>query len=100
MSVPARPSVVQSESVIERVRIHSEFQIPAACDAILIYKVIKHTLHNSYSASHWFWVEFRGLGTHEWIWKRGLTLEPKSENEHSVSQFSRHLLIAFEPLLS
>ena len=94
------PSVVQSESVIERVRIHSEFQIPTAFDAILIYKELKRTLQDSYSASPWFWVEFRGLETQQWILEARLNTGAKIIQRSFRRKIRTQILDSFKAHLS
>ena len=59
-------SVIKSETFVQRVRMQSKLQIPAACDEFVIYKELKHGLQDSYSLCPWFWVDFRGLGTQIW----------------------------------
>jgi hypothetical protein len=103
MSLPAKPrlpSVVQSDSIIQRVRIHSEFQIPAACDAFMIYKELKHTLQDSYSGSPWFCVEFRGLGTQQWILDARLNIGAKIIQRSFRRKFRAQILDSFKANMS
>jgi hypothetical protein len=53
----------KSRSLIQKVKIHSELQIPAGCDSMSIYKSLKHTLQDAYRFSFWFDVKFEGLTT-------------------------------------
>jgi hypothetical protein len=99
-SVPARPSVVQSESVLERVRIHSEFQIPADCDEFTIYEKLKRTLQDSYSSSPWFWVEFRGYGTQQWILDVRLNIGAKIIQRSFRRKFRAQILDSLKVHLS
>jgi len=58
--------VPKSRTSIQKVRVRSELQIPANCDAEAIYKRLKHNLEASYNAAPWFQVKFQGLGTQLW----------------------------------
>ena len=74
MSVQTLPSDPRSRSLIQKVGIRSELQIPTECDSIAIYKSLKHTLQDTYRSSHWFHVKFEGLATQLWTFEARLNI--------------------------
>jgi hypothetical protein len=51
MEIPVPASVKKSKAFVQRVRIHLEAPISAACYEFAIYKELKHTLQQSYTGS-------------------------------------------------
>jgi hypothetical protein len=100
LAVPARPSVIKSEKFIERVKIHSELQIPAACDEFLIYNELKHTLQETYRVSPWFWVQFLGLGTQKWTLDARLHIGARYLHRNFRSKIRTLILDSFKAHLS
>ena len=95
MSVPARPSVIKSEQFIDRVKINVELQIPPAGDGFLIYKELKKALQESYRASPWFLVQFRGLGWHTWTLDARLHIGARYLYRNFQSKFRAQIPVCF-----
>ena len=100
MSVPTLPSFPMSSSLIQRVRIHSELQIPAGCDSIAIYKSLKHTLQDSYGSTPWFHMKFRGFATQLWTFEARLHFGATMVHKKFRSKFRAQILDSFKANLS
>jgi hypothetical protein len=103
MSVPTLPLAsdpARSRSLIQKVRIHSELQIPTGCDSIAIYKSLKHTLQDTYRSSHWFHVKFEGLATQLWKFEARLNIGATMVQKNFRSKFRALILKSFEDHLS
>ena len=94
ISVPA--SVIKS-AFVQRVRIQSKLQIPAACDEFVIYKELKHTLQHSYGGSPWLWVNFVALERRNGRWIQGFTSEPESSIQFFGGKFEPRFWTAWRP---
>jgi hypothetical protein len=113
MSLPTLPTCMQSgrrmgpgerdttsRSLIQKVRIHSELQIPAGCDSMSIYKSLKHTLQDAYRFSLWFDVKFEGLATQLWKFEARLNIGATMVYRSFRSKFRAQILDSFRANLS
>jgi hypothetical protein len=87
----------KSRSLIQKVKIYSELQIPAGYDSMSIYKSLKHTLQDAYRFSLWFDVKFEGLATQLWKFEARLNIGATISLR---SKFRALILKVFEDHLS
>ena len=92
--------VPKTQQFFQQFKIRAELRIPECCDEYAEYEDLRLILQHSYSTTPWFWVEFYGLGTQEWIFDARLNVGARMLHRNFRRKIRGQILQSFEAHLS